>query len=193
MTWAFAPLPRHRFTAVIIDPPWRFAAGTKGRPQHYGRMKFDDILALPVRQLLHPRGGRVFLWITAPLADRVPAIADAWGLSYSSMITWVKLNPLADPDSARRADLARGMGLEVAGNCEHVAILKAGRPHRIVGNPFPSPIISPRREHSRKPDDLAAAIEARIPGPWCELFARGSRPGWEVWGNETAKFGGRAA
>jgi len=39
-----------------------------------------------------------------------------------------------------------------------------------------------KREHSRKPDEQYAVIEACSPGPYLELFARGTRPGWTVWG-----------
>lgn len=73
--WPFAPLAAGSFQAVIIDPPWRWAAGVKSRPQHYPRMTLDEIKALPVRKLLLPEGGRVFLWITAPLIHRVPEIS----------------------------------------------------------------------------------------------------------------------
>jgi N6-adenosine-specific RNA methylase IME4 len=31
-------------------------------------------------------------------------------------------------------------------------------------------------------------IEAHMPGPYVELFARQSAPGWSIWGNETSKF-----
>jgi len=42
----------------------------------------------------------------------------------------------------------------------------------------------PRREHSRKPDEIYARIEALVPGPYLELFARQQRPGWDSWGHE---------
>jgi hypothetical protein len=40
----------------------------------------------------------------------------------------------------------------------------------------------PRREHSRKPDEVYARIEALGEGPYLEVFARFSRPGWDRWG-----------
>jgi N6-adenosine-specific RNA methylase IME4 len=53
----------------------------------------------------------------------------------------------------------------------------------------PSVISAPRREHSRKPDEAYALIDAMYPAlPKLELFARQRRPGWDVWGNETDKF-----
>jgi N6-adenosine-specific RNA methylase IME4 len=50
-------------------------------------------------------------------------------------------------------------------------------------------IVSAVREHSRKPDEMRANLEAMYDGPRCELFARGpARPGWELWGDEVGKF-----
>ena len=43
---------------------------------------------------------------------------------------------------------------------------------------------SRKREHSRKPDELYPIIEACSPAPRLELFARGARDGWSVWGNQ---------
>jgi N6-adenosine-specific RNA methylase IME4 len=47
---------------------------------------------------------------------------------------------------------------------------------------------APSREHSRKPDEMHALCERLWPGQHCELFGRQSRPGWDVWGNESTKF-----
>lgn len=41
-----------------------------------------------------------------------------------------------------------------------------------------------KREHSRKPDEQYDLIEACSRGPFLELFARGTRPGWTYWGNQ---------
>jgi elongation factor G len=43
-----------------------------------------------------------------------------------------------------------------------------------------------KREHSRKPDELYEVIEACSSGPFLELFARGTRPGWTGWDEVTA-------
>lgn len=188
MSGAFDPLPRGHFSTVVIDPPWRFSGGTASRPQHYARMTLAEVKALPVRSLLLKDGGRVFLWITAPLIHRVPEIARAWRLRYSSMIPWIKLWNGEDGMFVYTDSIARGTGFEVMGNAEYCVILKAGKPASIKGRPFSGVWVEPRREHSRKPVNLHAEIEARIPGPWCEIFAREQRPGWSAWGNETTKF-----
>lgn len=41
-----------------------------------------------------------------------------------------------------------------------------------------------KREHSRKPDEQYQIIESCSWGPFLELFGRGKRPGWTVWGNQ---------
>ncbi len=185
----FAPLPRRHYRVVLIDPPWKWSGGTKGRPQHYRRMTFNEVKGLPVRDLLHPEGARVFMWITGPLLIRMSELKVAWRLRYSTSISWIKLWPRdADNMFFFKNSLARGHGLEAVGNPEHVAIFKIGKPQSIKGNPFPNPMFAGRREHSRKPTDLHEEIDKRLAGPRCEIFARAPRDGWEVWGNETEKF-----
>lgn len=193
MTDPLAGLKKGHYRVVVIDPPWRWAGGTKSRPQHYGRMTFDEIAAIPVRSLLHRDGGRVFLWITAPLLNRLDDLRKAWRLRYSSAIPWVKLWPSESGMFVYRTSIARGTGLEVMGNAEYVAILKAGKPQSIKGRPFPGVYVCQRREHSRKPFDLMADIEQRLAGPYCEVFSRERRDGWDCAGNEVGKFDARAA
>ncbi|MFA6689821.1 MAG: MT-A70 family methyltransferase, partial [Sphaerochaetaceae bacterium] len=41
-----------------------------------------------------------------------------------------------------------------------------------------------KREHSRKPDEIFPLIQSCSSGPYIELFARGIREGWTVWGNQ---------
>ena len=47
---------------------------------------------------------------------------------------------------------------------------------------------APRREHSRKPDQVYDDIERAHPGTRkVELFARQARPGWAAWGAEVVR------
>jgi len=62
-----------------------------------------------------------------------------------------------------------------------------GKPKRLNAD-VRQGIIAPRREHSRKPDGIHERIERLVAGPYLELFARQSRPGWTTWGNEATKF-----
>jgi N6-adenosine-specific RNA methylase IME4 len=49
-------------------------------------------------------------------------------------------------------------------------------------------IIAPRREHSRKPDQVYARVEAMASGPYVEIFARQQWPGWICLGDEANRF-----
>lgn len=83
-----------------------------------------------------------------------------------------------------------GGGLTTRKNAEYVMLGKRGKSMRQDGGVL-DVIISPRREHSRKPEESRDRIE-RYVGPdvrICELFAREHRPGWDCWGDETNKFG----
>jgi hypothetical protein len=101
----FADLTRNGYRCLLIDPPTRFVAGTKGRPQHYNRMTDADIAALPVADLLHPEGAWIFLWVTspklyAPTRSRTHLspdnVARAWGARYSGRaFVWIKTKALA--------------------------------------------------------------------------------------------------
>ena len=52
-----------------------------------------------------------------------------------------------------------------------------------------SAILSPRREHSRKPDEgYVEAAKMAGPYPKADLFSREQRQGWDAWGNEITKF-----
>ena len=51
-------------------------------------------------------------------------------------------------------------------------------------------VIAPRREHSRKPDEVASRIEKLIDGPYIDLFGRQIPPGWDVWADEAIRFDG---
>ena len=58
-----------------------------------------------------------------------------------------------------------------------------------ICNNISSCIISPRREHSRKPDEVRENI-VKLFGdlPRIELFARQQFEGWKSYGNEINKF-----
>ena len=65
----------------------------------------------------------------------------------------------------------------------HSKLLKARNVRQLVE--------AQRREHSRKPDEVADRINQLFPdAKKIELFARETRPGWSVWGNEASKFDG---
>jgi|SRR6185503_201192 len=199
----FAGLQKNGYRCILLDPPTRFVAGTKGRPQHYKRMTDADIAALPVADLLHPDGAWVFLWVTSPKFYAPPGskkqwspdkMVRAWGARYSGRFAvWVKLKrsfaQTHDNDTFMnfRTDLHTGMGFTSRKNAEDLLLFRTGMPERVARDVHEI-IISPAREHSRKPDEAFRRIERYCPGPRVELFARESRQGWDCWGDEVGMF-----
>ena len=53
---------------------------------------------------------------------------------------------------------------------------------------IPRLLISPRREHSRKPDEVYSLIKKLCGGPYLELFSRKAQKGWDSWGKEKNLF-----
>ena len=80
-----------------------------------------------------------------------------------------------------------GIGKWTRAEFEQCWLGTRGNPKRLNAD-VRQAIISPRREHSRKPAEIHDRIERLVAGPYLELFAREERPGWTVWGNETDKF-----
>ena len=85
-------------------------------------------------------------------------------------------------------DVQIGTGYWTRSNSEVCLLATRGKPKRTDAG-VRQAIIEPRRQHSRKPDCVYERIERLVAGPYLELFARNTRPGWTSWGNETEKFG----
>ncbi|HEV8030058.1 MAG TPA: MT-A70 family methyltransferase, partial [Stellaceae bacterium] len=181
----FDGLKRHHFGAILADPPWHFrtysAKGTgRGAVSHYDTMTLDDIQALPVADMAADDCA-LFLWATDPMLPQALDLMASWGFQYKTVaFTWAKTTKGGD-------GWALGCGYWTRANPETCLFGTRGRPQRLSRS-VRQLIVTPRREHSRKPDEAQAGIEELVPGPYLELFARESRPGWTTWGNEAGIF-----
>lgn len=186
------------YRVIYADPPWRFATYSdkgKGRSAeaHYDCLTLDEIKALPVATWAAP-DAVLLMWATDPLLPRALDVIEAWGFAYKTVgFYWVKLNKTADPMTLGNGplfserDFFTGLGFWTRANPEPCLLATRGHPKRQDGG-VPKLLIAPRREHSRKPDEAYARIERLVPGPYLEMFARRSRPGWDAWGEQTALF-----
>jgi len=204
----FADLPRRHFAAIAADCPWRFKARTAIQSQnwksprhierHYPTMPLEEIKALPVADLAHPKGCHLFLWVTGPQIPAGLEVMAAWGFRYSTLaFTWAKMKrssnaaqfglcrPTAD-------DFHTGLGLTTRKNAELVLLGRRGNPRRNAKD-VRELIVAPVREHSRKPDEFFERVERYCDGPYLELFARQSRQNWTKWGNQAKIFDEEAA
>jgi N6-adenosine-specific RNA methylase IME4 len=184
------------FRVVLADPPWTFSSNSLAAPgrnprRHYPCMTVEQLCQLPLAERV-ARDAVLFLCVPGPLlviGAHLPLIK-AWGFRPTAMgFVLVKLPPLADPTNFTLADLHIGTGFTTRKNAEYVVLCKRGKSLRRDAGVHEI-IVTPRREHSRKPDEPYHCIERYVggEGPFLELFARQSRPGWTTWGLEKNKF-----
>lgn len=165
------------FGVIYADPPWSLGGGKSCLP--YPTMATREICALPVASVAAP-DCVLFLWAVHSRLPDALAVIRAWGFTYKTVaFTWVKRTPLD-------TGFLLGRGYWTHSNAEPCLLATRGRPRR-AGTGVSSLIVSPRREHSRKPDEARDRI-VRVCGdvPRAELFARQKAEGWSAWGNEVA-------
>jgi N6-adenosine-specific RNA methylase IME4 len=176
-----------QFATILADPPWQFVNRTgKVAPEHrrlarYGTLALPEICALPVAECLAPMA-HLYLWVPNALLPEGLQVLAAWGFGYKSNIVWHKLRKDGGSDG-------RGVGFYFRNVTEILLFGTRGRNARTLppGRTQVNYIGTRKREHSRKPDEQYTLIEACSPGPRLELFARGVRPGWSVWGHQAAE------
>jgi N6-adenosine-specific RNA methylase IME4 len=121
----------------------------------------------------------------------LPAAFDlikAWGFEFKTVgFYWAKINRSADPEKLSETDFFTGLGYWTRANVEQCLLATRGHPPRMAKD-VRKLVISPRREHSRKPDEIYGRIERLAKGPYLELFARQTRRGWHQFGKETGLF-----
>ena len=169
-----------RFGAILADPPWEYRTRSemgadRAASRHYLTQPLDDILKMPAAALAAP-DCVLFLWTSGPFLPQALAVVDAWGFTYKTVgFDWGKTTEGGAPRG--------GTGYWTRACCEHVLLATRGAPRRLDAGVLQL-ILSPRLEHSRKPDAVQDGIERLVGGPYLELYARRLRPGWTSWGNE---------
>jgi N6-adenosine-specific RNA methylase IME4 len=173
-----------RYGTILADPPWRFTNRTgKMAPEHrrlsrYETMTLDDICALPVEGLA-AETAHLYLWTPNALLPDALQVMDAWGFTYKSNIVWHKIRKDGGSDG-------RGVGFYFRNVTEMILFGVRGSNARTreAGRRQVNMVETRKREHSRKPDEVYDILEACSSGPYLELFARGERKRWDVWGNQ---------
>lgn len=173
-----------KFKTVLADPPWQFQNRTgKVAPEHrrlnrYPTMTLDDICGLPVSEVVEDTA-HLYMWVPNALLPEGLRVMEAWGFQYKSNLVWHKIRKDGGSDG-------RGVGFYFRNVTELILFGVRGKNARTLdaGRSQVNMIQTRKREHSRKPDEQYELIEACSPGPYLELFARGERPKWAVWGNQ---------
>jgi N6-adenosine-specific RNA methylase IME4 len=174
------PLPGGVFRCIVADPPWQLDTGpgweygdSGHKPLAYPQMTLDAIEALDVKD--HSADdAHLYLWTPNRYLRDAYDVAEAWGFKPSVVLAWAKA--------------PRGVGLGDTYRLTMEFILFARRgslPHRkIVERSW---FDWPRGKHSQKPAAFYEMVESVTPGPHLEMFARGERYGWTVWGDEVTQ------
>ena len=175
------------FDVILADPPWHFqnyAADepgmlhdrSRGANRYYPTMTTADICAM---QVPADDNAVLFMWSCWPMLLDAVDVVRAWGFEYKTIAwVWVK---------SQRSGFGffTGMGYYTRSNSEPCLLATRGKVSKPVDRGVQALIYSPIRKHSQKPDEQYRKIERLYPGKrYLELFARRSRPGWSVWGNE---------
>ncbi|MBP3237793.1 MAG: S-adenosylmethionine-binding protein [Lachnospiraceae bacterium] len=175
-----------KYNTIYADPPWQFQNRTgKVAPENkklnrYPTMTLDEIKELPVSEIADDKA-HLYLWIPNAMLPDGLAVMEAWGFEYKGNIVWEKIRKDGMPDG-------RGVGFYFRNVTELLlfGIKKKSAPNRTLA-PARSQvnlIRTQKREHSRKPDEIIPIIEECSQGARIELFARGDREGWDMWGNQ---------
>lgn len=164
------------YGVIYADPPWRFEPYSRdtgmdrAADNHYETMESDDIKAMAV-----PAADNcvLFLWATVPMLPEALDVMKAWGFTYKSHCIWIKDR----------------IGTGFWFRNRHELLLVGTRGDKVPapahGEQYESVIEAAVTKHSQKPGHFAEMIEDLFPNvPAVELFARGERLGWDVWGNE---------
>lgn len=175
------------YKTILADPPWRFTNRTgKVAPEHkrlnrYDTLSLEEIMEIPV-SLAASDNSHLYLWVPNALLPEGLEVMKAWGFQYKSNLIWHKVRKDGGPDG-------RGVGFYFRNTTEiilfgirgHIRTLQPGRSQVNI-------IRTQKQEHSRKPDALYEIIEKCSAGSYLELFARGKRLGWDVFGNQAEDY-----
>lgn len=184
-----------KYGAILADPPWSFKSWSdKGKnrapdamvrqkglaERQYKTMRLEDISLLPVRSAA-AENCVLFLWAVDCMLPEALRLGATWGFKFKTVaFTWTK--------TKNGGGHHIGLGYWTRGNPEQCLLFTKGKPKR-KSAAVRQLIEAPRREHSRKPDETHARVEALVDGPYLEMFARQRREGWDAWGDEVDKFG----
>lgn len=178
-------IPEQKYNIVYADPPWSYkdkaSAGKRGAYYKYDLMTLEEIKSIPIQQIC-ANDCILFIWVTFPQLQEGLDTIKAWGFEYKTVgFVWIKRN------KRKIYSWFMGMGNWTRSNAEVCLIGVRGNVKR-VGGGVRSIIDTPIEGHSKKPDIVRKRIIELVGDlPRIELFARESKTGWDVMGNQIAE------
>lgn len=160
-----------KFGTIYADPPWAYGnqATRASTDNHYKTLSVEQLCALPIAELAAD-DSHCHLWTTNGFLREAFDILAAWGFTYKSCFVWCKTQiGIGNYWRVSHEFMLLGVRGDVLCFSEHS--------HRSWQE-------YDRKEHSRKPEEVRSIVERVSPGPFLELFGRGSVDGWTVFGNQ---------
>ena len=204
-TSVFTPLPAGPFSTIVADPPWDYSrklsgggtsgyspvhpsrGGSRGAANHYPTLTLEQLLTLPV-QAVAAEQSHLYLWTTSAFVVEAHVLAESWGFSPKVLVPWIKTKKdsrshVLSADGDLYAGVRMGMGLYIRHCAEFILFCVRGKAPT-ARNDVLGVLFAPQGKHSEKPRQAYDLIDRLSPSPRLELFARGPRNGYEVWGNQ---------
>lgn len=176
-----------KFSTVMADPPWQFENRTgKVAPEHkrlnrYATLPLADICSIPVAEAVE-KNAHLYLWVPNALLPEGLEVMRSWGFTYKTNLVWHKIRKDGGPDG-------RGVGFYFRNTTELLLFGIRGSMRTLPpGRSQVNIIRSMKREHSRKPDEQYDLIERCSPPDYLEIFGRGARQGWTVFGDQAEDY-----
>jgi N6-adenosine-specific RNA methylase IME4 len=190
------------YSTVVIDPPWRYKSPgwLGGAERHYETLPYEALAALPI-DTVAADDAHLWLWTTDTHMEQAFDLIDEWGFERRAIFPWIKLTTKelsweqakdwaligqhALSHNGKFHKLSYGNGFYGRANPEFLILATRGK--NIIndeGRHVRRLIIAEQAKHSEKPDEAYKVIWDMSPGPRIDLFGRGQRSGFDVWGRE---------
>lgn len=161
-----------RFQTILVDPPWPSPAKSaysrdKDSDWPYPTMMAAELADLPL-SFLSERGTHLWLWTTQTHLPLAMSLIPAWGFTYQVCIPAIK---------------PHGFGNWWAKTSQFL-LFAYRSPLSMARKGHPTHIFYKPTNHSSKPEESYALIEAVSHPPRVELFARKTRDGWACLGRD---------
>ena len=170
-----------KYQIIYADPPWHYKFGASSSRyvnNKYNTMTLNQLKKLPINNI-SAENSVLLMWVTFPKLEWAIPVMESWGFEYkTNAFTWIKKNKSGK-------GIFLGMGYYTRSNAEICLLATKGKTLKRLSHSVRSVIVSPIREHSRKPDIVRNKI-VELFGDLLriELFAREKIKGWDAWGNE---------
>ena len=166
------------YGVLVADPPWSFddklPGPGRGAEKHYSVLTLEGIKAFTLPEMNDD--SYLFLWRVASQVEEAYQVVRAWGFTPKTEIVWNKLTVNGKPWF--------GMGRHTRAAHESCILAVRGKPKPKVRNIRSTFEAVAAPKHSQKPEGFYDLVERLCEGPYCEIFARRHRPGWDCFGDE---------